>query len=257
MTMERAASQSAVDRDSLVEVTLSVTEAAKNLFSGGSVSGTLASIVEMAVTTIESSDFAGIFIINGNAVATSVHTDPMVVEVDALQRRYNEGPCLDAITHRLTFYADDLGRDLRWPKFAPRATEAGIRSVLALPLSVDAQQGALNLYARYPVAFGVVDRAKATILAALASQALSVAHSHEDQERRDAAFHSALASREIIGEALGILIERERITADQAFDILRRASKHLHIRLVEVAQNLIDTGEDPDTGQEHLLSSFP
>jgi AmiR/NasT family two-component response regulator len=67
-----------------------------------------------------------------------------------------------------------------------------------------------------------------------------------------------LASREIIGEALGILIERERITADQAFDILRRASKHLHIRLVEVAQNLIDTGEDPDTGQEHLpMSSFP
>ena len=56
------------------------------------------------------------------------------------------------------------------------------------------------------------------------------------------------ASREIIGEAMGILMERERITAPQAFDILRRASQHLNIKLREVAQNLVETGEEPDTG---------
>jgi AmiR/NasT family two-component response regulator len=97
------------------------------------------------------------------------------------------------------------------------------------------------------VAFGVIDRAKATILASLASLALSVAHSHEDEERRAAAFHSALASREVVGEALGILMERERITAVQAFDVLRRASQHLNIKLRDVAQNLIDSRESPVT----------
>jgi len=142
--MERAPTQSVIDRDSLAEITLSVTEAAKNLFSGISVIDTLVRVVEMAVTTIEGCDFAGIVLINGEAIATSMHTDPIVVELDALQQRYNEGPCLDAVAHRLIFHADNLGRDLRWPNFAPHATQAGIRSVLALPLSVDAEPGSLS-----------------------------------------------------------------------------------------------------------------
>jgi len=161
--------------------------------------------------------------------------DPIVGVIDALQQRTGEGPCLDAIAHGLIFYADDLSRDLRWLHFAPQATKEGIRSVLALPLSSDTQLGALNLYAHFPAAFGVGDRARATILASLAGLALSVAHSHEDEERREVNLNAALASRETIGEALGILMERERITANQAFDILRRASQHLNIKLREVA----------------------
>ena len=58
-----------------------------------------------------------------------------------------------------------------------------------------------------------------------------------------------MRTREIIGEALGILMERERISANQAFDILRRASQHLNIKLRDIAQDLVDTGEDPDVGK--------
>jgi AmiR/NasT family two-component response regulator len=121
--------------------------------------------------------------------------------------------------------------------------------VLSLPLVPNSREGALNLYARYPAAFGVVDRARATILTSLASQALSVAHSHEDEQRRVENLNAALGTRETIGEALGILMERERITADQAFDVLRRASQHLNVKLRDIAQNLVDTGETPNTGQ--------
>jgi uncharacterized protein YjbJ (UPF0337 family)/GAF domain-containing protein len=238
----------AVDRDALSEIALNFYETARILFSAGSVTDTLVSVVDLAVATIEGCDFAGIFLIEGDVVTTPVHTDPIVVEVDALQHQVSEGPCLDAIAHRLVFYADDLDNDLRWPHFAPHATTAGIRSVLALPLAANSHLGALNLYAHYPAAFGVVDRAKAAILASLASLALTVAQSHEDEERRADNLHAALASRETIGEALGILMERERITAGQAFEILRRASQHLNIKLREVAQNLVNTGEDPDTG---------
>jgi hypothetical protein len=237
-----------VAEDSLTEFANSFSETARILFAAGSVTNTLLSVVELAVSTIEGCDFAGLFLIDAGTVTTPVHTDPLVVVVDSLQRQTNEGPCLDAIAQRLIHYADDLDKDQRWPHFAPQATRAGVRSVLALPLLADAQHGALNLYARYPSAFGVVDRAKAAILVSMANLALRLAHSHENEERRAANLHAALSSRETIGEAMGILMERERITPEQAFDVLRRASQHLNLKLREVAQNLIDTGEDPDVG---------
>ena len=102
--------------------------------------------------------------------------------------------------------------------------------------------------ARVVVPVGLVS---VSILASLASHALAAANSHEDHARRALTFQAALSSREIIGEALGILMEREKISADQAFDILRRASQHLNIKLREVAQNLVETGEDPVTGPPH------
>lgn len=239
----------AIDRDSLAELSQRVAETAQILFTAGSVIDTVNSVVDLAVATIDGCDYAGIFLLNGDVVTTPAHTDAIVIEMDALQRRAGQGPCLDAIAHRLVFYVEDLTSDLRWPEFCPLADAVGIRSMLALPLFSDTQRGALNLYARFPIAFGVVDRAKAAILVALASLALSIAQSHEDEERRTLALESALRTREIIGEALGILMERERISSDQAFDILRRASQHLNVKLREVAQNLVDTGEDPNTGQ--------
>jgi len=252
-TLDTAKERRIADGYTSSEFALDFSETARILFTAGSVTHTLSSIVELAVATIEGCDFAGIFLVEGDVVTTPVHTDPVVAEIDSLQHRSGEGPCLDAVAHRLIFYADDLDRDLRWLHFAPLARNAGIRSVLALPLTSDAQMGALNLYSRYPAAFGVDGRAKAAILVSLASLALSVAHSHEDEERRAANFHAALASRETIGQAVGILMERERITAEAAFVILRRASQHLNIKVREVARNLIDTGEDPDTGERSHL----
>ena len=247
--MDSGEGPSTIERDTLTELSHTVSQTALTLFSAGSVIDTLASVTELAVTTIEGCDYAGLFLMEGSTVTTPVHTDPAVLKADALQHQTAEGPCLDAIAHRVIVYVDDLESDRRWPDFSPRATSTGIRSVLSLPLTPSSQMGALNLCRRYPAAFGVVDRANATVLASLASLALSVAHSHEDEERRAENLNAALRTREIIGEASGILMERERITADQAFDILRRASQHLNVKLREVAQNLVDTGESPDTGR--------
>lgn len=222
-------------------------EAARILFSAESVNDTLAEVVHLAVATIEGCDFAGIFLVEGGVITTPVHSHAMVGEIDALQHQSGEGPCLDAIANRTSFYADDLGEDLRWARFGPEATARGMRSLLALPLSGNGA-GALNLYASYPRAFGAVDRARGLLLASLAGLALSSAHSHEDEARLADSLHAALRTRELIGQAQGILIERERITADQAFEILRRASQHRNRRLREVAQDLVDTGEQPDTG---------
>lgn len=223
-------------------------QTAKTLFAAGTTEETLAKVTSLALTTIEGCDLAGIFIVDGETVKTVAHSDPVVAAVDDLQRDTGEGPCLDAITHSVPCYGNDLSDDPRWPVFGPQAAATGLRSILAIPLATNGTLGALNLYARYPDAFGVLDRARGLLLATLAAEALSAARIHADEERHAADLHAALATREMIGQAQGILMERERITGDQAFDILRRASQHLNRKLREVAQTLVDTGEQPDTG---------
>jgi hypothetical protein len=110
----------------------------------------------------------------------------------------------------------------------------------------------LNLYAVLPRAYGVIDRTKALIFAAPAGIALGAAEAREDAALSlDVELHriddliAALGTREIIGQAEGILIERERITADQAFQVLRKASQHLNVKLREVARYVVETGEIP------------
>jgi len=239
---------SRTQEDLTQELTDRFTESARVLFSAGTVADTLQRVVELAVETIDGCDLAGIFLLEDGAVTTPAHTDPMVIEVDALQHRFQQGPCLDAVAGDSTLYANDLVDDNRWPLYGPEATAAGVRSVLALSLAAGETKGALNLYARYPQAFGVIDRAKGLLLAGLAGQALSTAQAHDVEIQRLDNLQGALLTRAVIGQAQGILIERERITADQAFDILRRASQHLNIKLRDVAQNLVDTGESPPTG---------
>jgi hypothetical protein len=234
-----------VAEDSILGMTAEFSEAAKILFAEDSVDATLGQVVGLAVATIEGCDLAGVFLVEGGVVTTRARTSPLVVDVDGLQHRTGEGPGLDAVTLGTPYYADDLGEEPRWPRFSSQAVAAGIRSVFAVPLSVDSPVGALNLYAQLPGAFGVVDRARGVLLAALASLAVSSAQSHEDDERRAANLHAALVTREVIGQAQGILMERERITPDQAFDVLRRASQRLNRKLHEIAQSLVDTGEQP------------
>jgi len=240
--------QSALGDGAISELIVDFSETARILFSAGGVADTLVRVAELAVSTIDGCDYAGLFFADGSVTIAPISTHSLVDDVDAVQQQSGEGPAVDAVAQQRIVYSDDLGIDARWTRFGPRAASAGIRSLLALPLVDSGGRGSLNLYARYPTAFGVVDRGKAVVLASLAGVALSAAQSHEDEERRYDHLHEALRSREVIGQAEGILMERERITADQAFDILRRASQHLNRKLREVAQTLVDTGEEPETG---------
>ena len=171
------------DRSS--ELTASFSETAQALFSAGNPADTLRAVVDLAVETIDGCDFASIFVLDGNTLTTAVGTDSVAAGADLVQHRAGEGPGLDAITQGGTVYAEDLADDPRWVAFGPEAAKAGVRSALALRLSDDASRGAaLILYARYPQAFGALDRAKGVILAAMAGLALSAAEAHEDEVTR-------------------------------------------------------------------------
>jgi hypothetical protein len=218
------------------------------LFSAGSVLDTLVQVASLAVSTIEGCDHAGIFLLEGSTLVTPAASDALVTQIDALQRSSREGPCAAAISQGVAFYSGDLTDDQQWPTFGPQAAALGVRSIFALPLPIDGSPGALNLYARYPNAFGVIDRGRGQLLATMAGMAITSARAQEDEERRAANLHAALATRELIGQAQGILMEREHIDGPAAFDVLRRASQHLNVKLRDVAQSLIDTGVRPETG---------
>ena len=162
-----------------------------------------------------------------------------------------EGPCLAVITEGLdSLYADDLREDTRWPAFGPRAVAAGLRSLLAFRLFADDTLGALSLYARLPRAYGATDRAAGLIFATHAGIALAAAQDRAQEALRAEHLAGGLVSREVIGQAQGILMEREGITAAQAFDVLCRASQHLNLKLRTVAQDLVDTGVRPEVGPD-------
>jgi ANTAR domain/GAF domain len=244
------------------ELASSFADIARTLFSAPTVLATLQQIVEFAFATVEGSDVACISLQAANSVFTPAYSAPLALEIDELQYAASEGPCLDAISKEPTVYAEDLADDPRWPIFGPQAAALGMRSLLSCRLSAHETRGALNLYAALPRAYGAIDRTKALIFAAHAGVALGAAEAREDAALSlDIGLHriddliAALGTRETIGQAEGILIERERMTPEQAFAVLRRASQDLNIKLREVAQYVVETGEIPQTRIRHRTDS--
>lgn len=209
-------------------------------------------ILALAIATMDTCDDAALCgnVSNGRPPAGSW----VMVELDALQTCVGEGPCLDAQHGIGTFYVHDLLDDQSWPAFSPEAVRYGFRSTLAYSLSFQGQiLGALQLYAHLPGAFNATERAQGLIFASYAGLAMAQANANADaqaeaqavEDARAEHFQTALSSREVIGQAQGILMERERITADQAFQLLRRSSQHLNRKLRAVAQDIVDFGATP------------
>jgi len=230
----------------------SFAEIARTLFVEPTVAGTLQRVVDFAQATVTGCDAASISLLTGGEVSTPVCSDPIALDIDRYQYEFGEGPCLDAITEEPMLYSEDLTSDVRWPRFGPLAVSLGMRSLLSCRLSSDITLGSLNLYAKVPKAYGDIDRTKAIIFATHAGIALGAAGTLADasgllhtETRRAENLEVALSTREVIGQAEGILIERERLTPEQAFDVLRRASQNLNLRLRDLAQYVVDTGEVP------------
>ncbi|MDP9070733.1 MAG: GAF and ANTAR domain-containing protein [Actinomycetota bacterium] len=219
-------------------------EIARDLLSADSVEGTLQRIVDRAVETIEGCDHAGVSLVQPKGISTPAASDEVPPGVDAIQYETDEGPCIDAIKEHEVFRAPDLlEEEERWPKFASRVTaETGVRSMLSFRLFDEAHTlGALNLYSKEVGAFDDAAQAIGAVFAAHAAVALSSAQREEHLEK-------ALESRDVIGQAKGILMARQDVTSDEAFDMLRRASQRLNVKLREVATQLVERESADDAG---------
>jgi GAF domain-containing protein len=140
-----------------------------------------------------------------------------------------------------------LVQETRWPAYVERASKHGARSSLSIPLSAEGGNfGAMNLYSRQPDAFTSEAVALAEIFASHASQASQVASAffrHRDLAEQ---MREAMRSRAVIEQAKGVLMARHKVTADAAFDLLREASQRMNVKLRQIAQQVVDTGELPE-----------
>ncbi|MEV7397508.1 anti-sigma factor antagonist [Aeromicrobium sp. NPDC092404] len=184
-------------------------------------------------------DEAGVLVTRRNKVETAAATSMLVRRADQFQQSLREGPSLWGRDEPAHVVIDDTLADDRWPRWAERVALLGLRSVLSLPLhTAERTYGALNLYSREPGAFTAGDVAVAATFARHASIALA---SGEE------VFHLKIAadSRNLLGQAQGILMERFDIDSDRAFDVLRRHSQSHNVKLAVIAQQVVDQRQLP------------
>src|SRR3954447_15166218 len=206
----------------------------------GHVDATLHSITTAAVSTVAGAEFASVSLVNGRRVVSRGATSEQAREIDQLQTDVDEGPCLDALRNEETVRVPDFATETRWPRFAAEASRRGAGSLLSFQLFTEGDNlGALNLYAGQPNAFDADDEIVGALFAAHAAVALSAAQQEQNLRR-------AIDNRDLIGQAKGILMERYRLTAGQAFELLVRASTHTNRKLFDVADELTSTGSMPE-----------
>jgi GAF domain-containing protein len=198
---------------------------------------TLQSIVEAAPKVVPGARWAGISLVQGTKIVSEVPTSRSVAELDQLQSDLNQGPCLTALREYHTVHIDDMRTETRWPDFGREAQQRGMRSMLSFQLFVRSENlGALNLYSDEPGAFSEDSFLIGEILAQHAAVAM-IGAAAETQ------FENALATRDVIGQAKGMLMQRDNLAGLHAFSLLTRASQQTNIKLVDVARWLVNEHE--------------
>lgn len=213
---------------------------ARELKAGSDEHQMLTGIVQAAVDTVPGAMYGGLSQVQrGGQVTARIPSHEVVRKCDELQTELHEGPCLDAIWHQQTITIDDMASEDRWPKFADQAAALGIGSMIGFQLYVgESNLGALNLYSGFGVRFDADARLVGELFASHAAIALSGAREYRQMSE-------ALASRDVIGQAKGLLMSRQQVTAQQAFTMLVRASQDANIKLNEIARWLVDEHERP------------
>ena len=205
----------------------------------------LAAITAAAAREIPGVDFASISRHRGDHFQTLAPTGPAATGADRLQYELGSGPCVDAITDHTAFRTGDVRTDPRWPVYGPRTfTDYGVLSMLSIRLVLDDDDdvsASLNLYSRTRDAFTDDADTIATLLAVHGATALSRLIARD----RTTNLTTALATARHIGVAIGILVAVEKITADQAFDLLRITSQHANRKLTDIATDVTDQGALP------------
>ena len=214
-----------------------LSELARELQADDTQDALLTRIVRAAVTDVPGAGYAGITLLADKQYVTAVASDGLVTTIDRMQYQTGEGPCLDSARRRETVRSDDLRSERRWPRFAGQAAGLGVLSVLSLQLFVETESfGALNIYSGKAAAFTRESESTGMLLASHAALAMISA-------RREARLLTAIDTRDLIGQAKGILIERYKITGVEAFGLLVASSQTMNRKLRDIAAHLVTTGE--------------
>lgn len=212
------------------------------LLGEGSLEAVMHRITELAVVAVPACAAASITRIDNRKLVTGAATNPVAEQLGRFEIDTGEGPGLDAIRLGTPQRIASLGDECRWPNYVVLAAGAGMCSSYSLPLRSENGSGAaLNLYSS-SVPFLEADEKLSDLFAEQAAVTLANAEAYQATRDLIENLNIALESRDVIGQAKGIIMERERCTADRAFEILRSVSQARNIKLRELAERVVETG---------------
>ena len=210
-------------------------EAARAMSHPRTLDETLQTIVEAAVQSVVGFDAVGISTVDKKGKPhTRAKTGDLVDILDGLQYGLDEGPCVATIKGADVVVAPEIKHDQRWPRYVPRAVQVGLRSQLAVRLHLDeGTVGGINFYSTVSDEVDPEAVSLADLFATHAAIALGHAREREN-------LNAALHSRKIVGQAIGIVMERYGLNEDHAFGFLVRSSMTSNMKLRDIAQELVD-----------------
>ncbi len=200
-------------------------------------------IVGLAAAAVGHATHVGLTLLPARGTPETIAVDDELPgRIDALQFRLKQGPCLEAADGE-TVLGHDLSHAPRWPEFAPRCTSVtSVRSIMSVPVPLPGHdRAALSFYSTSVAVFDELDLGVASVFPPFAAMALST----RLHEREVAQLGTALANSRQIGTAVGILMERYRVTSQQAFELLTRASQDANRKIRDLAAEIELTGELP------------
>jgi transcriptional regulator with GAF, ATPase, and Fis domain len=211
---------------------------AQGVSAAQSVDDTLLSVTTAATDLIDGADSADILVIAGRKkqFRSYAATSDLPRRMDDMQEQAGEGPCIEAATRETAVRVDDMATETRWPRFCPSAFESGVSSMLSFKLYTGhGIMGALNVFGKATNCFDDRDEEVGMMLATNAAVALQLANSREQ-------FESALASRDVIGQAKGMIMERFSVDAVQAFNLLVKLSQDSNRPVATISAQLVERG---------------
>src|SRR4051812_10782142 len=222
--------------DEGLSVAAALTEAARTINHPQSLGETLDAIVAATVRTVPGFDHVGISVVRPDgSFETMAGTDQLVWQLDDLQYSVDEGPCLQAMRTNGVVVAERVRHEQRWPRYIPPAVQAGLRAQLAMGLHDEGKTlGGLNLYSTDSESVPSDAVAIAGMFASHAAIALGHARDREN-------LGEAVTSRQLIGQAIGLVMQRYGIDEKRAFDFLVRAASAAEVKVRVIAQEIVDT----------------
>ncbi|MFL5997989.1 MAG: GAF and ANTAR domain-containing protein [Streptomyces sp.] len=191
---------------------------------------------------------AGLTLERDGRPLTVVSAGTAATKLDEKQYGQDDGPCLRSLRTGQELAVKDMLTETRWGDYPAYAADCGIRSSLSLPIAARTHTvGALNLYAAPPDSFGQADLTALRSLTAQASGGIALAQRIADTQEFADQLQTAMKSRSVIDQALGVIMGQRRCSADEAFGVLRSASQHRNIKLRDLCAELITniTGQAP------------
>jgi GAF domain-containing protein len=226
------------------ELSTALSRMAGVVLSEETMEAVLSLVVSLAQSTLPHTDGASISLIRTGQFETANATSDEVRAVDKRQYRTGKGPCVEAMRHGVQVNANLSDERDRWPEFVAATLDAGFGSVLSTPLnSGERPFGALNLYSRREAAFDEAEVELADVFVRHAAVVVGNAIDRTISEKVKEQLQEALATREVIGKAQGMLMVRHGVGTEEAFDMLRRASQHSNRKLRDVASDIVEAQE--------------